>query len=321
MPAKGLFCKRIVYILARRLLFTIIMFQEVLVQDAVLQEISFPGKNNNSHSGGHSTHCPNCSQPKTGRFCSACGAEGIDHHELSVKHFLHHSLHEFTHVEDSKILNTLKFLLFYPGKLTTEYFAGRKIRYISPLRVFLIIFAGSIFFYSAFKSNVLYDAEFFAKQDATGKFSELLDKRAAKKGLERTAFVEKVNQKWQKYMSLSQLGYVLAFSLMLKAMYRKRYLVEHIVFSCHFISYSLLFAILMWPVYYYIGITQSTASMVVGLLTYLISTFYLTVALNRMYGQTRGKALVKAILLYTFYLFVINMVFQFGTLTMAIVNV
>jgi Protein of unknown function (DUF3667) len=49
----------------------------------------------------------------------------------------HDVTHEFLHV-DSKILRTVKFLLTRPGFLSREYFEGRGVRYVSPLRLYLV---------------------------------------------------------------------------------------------------------------------------------------------------------------------------------------
>jgi hypothetical protein len=292
------------------------MLQETLVQDALTQEISFQ-----PHSGPATANlpdCPNCGQPKPHHYCGHCGAEGVSHHELSLKHFLHHTLHEFTHVEDSKVLKTLKFLLFYPGKLTTEYFAGRKTRYLSPIRVFLIVFGLSIFVYSAFKTNVLYDVELIAKQDKTGAAERKLDKLVQNTNLPREEVIERINHKWQQNMSLAQLPYLLLFSFMLKILYRKRYLVEHIIFSCHFIAYSLSFAILTWPVHYYVGLDQNPSNFLMAGVTFLISGTYLSFALKRVYGQSWTKAIIKAVVIFGFYLFVVNGMVQLATLGLAL---
>ena len=49
----------------------------------------------------------------------------------------HDVVHEFLHV-DSKIFRTVKLLLLKPGFLTREYFEGRRVRYVSPLRLYLV---------------------------------------------------------------------------------------------------------------------------------------------------------------------------------------
>src|SRR5262252_4987894 len=48
----------------------------------------------------------------------------------------HEALHEFAHV-DGKIIQTVKLLVTKPGRLTTEFLAGRRARFISPVRLYL----------------------------------------------------------------------------------------------------------------------------------------------------------------------------------------
>jgi uncharacterized protein DUF3667 len=50
--------------------------------------------------------------------------------------FVHEATHEFLHL-DGKILQTVKLLVAKPGELTREFLAGRRARYISPVRVYL----------------------------------------------------------------------------------------------------------------------------------------------------------------------------------------
>jgi uncharacterized protein DUF3667 len=61
-------------------------------------------------------------------------------------HDLFHDVaHEFLHV-DSKIFRTVKLLLLRPGFLTREYFEGRRVRYVSPLRLYLVF---SVIYFAA----------------------------------------------------------------------------------------------------------------------------------------------------------------------------
>src|SRR5882757_9576408 len=83
--------------------------------------------------------CTNCGGPSSD-YCVRCGERQPGHHDLSVKHFAHDVVHEFVHL-DSKLFRTLRDIVVRPGFLTEEYFAGRKSRYIPPLRLFLTLFA------------------------------------------------------------------------------------------------------------------------------------------------------------------------------------
>src|SRR5579864_39986 len=80
--------------------------------------------------------CASCGRPLAGRFCSDCGEEELDFRNLTVRHFLTSSLHEIFEL-DGKIWRTMRALLFHPGFLATEYFAGRRRRYINPFRLLI----------------------------------------------------------------------------------------------------------------------------------------------------------------------------------------
>lgn len=84
-----------------------------------------------------SRNCPNCGAELTGRYCAACGQED---HALSVP--LHRLILDFLSDEfqfDARIWRTLHLLLFRPGRLTRDYLAGRRQRYIPPVRLYLFI--------------------------------------------------------------------------------------------------------------------------------------------------------------------------------------
>jgi Protein of unknown function (DUF3667) len=73
----------------------------------------------------------------TGPYCSACGQHA---HESarSVAALFHDAWHIATHV-DGRFWQTLYVMLFKPGKLTKEYFAERRARYLPPVRVYLVL--------------------------------------------------------------------------------------------------------------------------------------------------------------------------------------
>jgi hypothetical protein len=88
------------------------------------------------------TRCHNCTAPVAGRFCANCGQET----ELRLP-----TLREFTREAagryvalDGRFWRTMVALFFRPGRLTREYLAGRRRRYIRPARLYL--FATLVFF-------------------------------------------------------------------------------------------------------------------------------------------------------------------------------
>ncbi|RAJ88113.1 uncharacterized protein DUF3667 [Chitinophaga dinghuensis] len=91
-------------------------------------------------------HCLNCGFEVPERFCSHCGQENTVQHE-TFGHLVKHFVADIFHY-DSQFLLTLKYLLFRPGFLTREYMAGRRVRYVNPIKLY--VFVSFVFFLTAF---------------------------------------------------------------------------------------------------------------------------------------------------------------------------
>ncbi|MEC5146279.1 DUF3667 domain-containing protein [Chitinophaga sp. 212800010-3] len=91
-------------------------------------------------------NCLNCGTEVPERYCTHCGQENAVQHETFghlVKHFVADVLHY-----DSQFLLTLKYLLFRPGYLSREYMAGKRVRYVNPIKLY--IFVSFVFFFGVF---------------------------------------------------------------------------------------------------------------------------------------------------------------------------
>jgi Protein of unknown function (DUF3667) len=80
--------------------------------------------------------CLNCGRPLTGPYCAECGQKQRDT-DPTLREFLHETSAEFTQW-DGKIPSTLKTLFLEPGGLTEDFLAGRRVRWLQPLRLYLI---------------------------------------------------------------------------------------------------------------------------------------------------------------------------------------
>jgi hypothetical protein len=78
--------------------------------------------------------CQNCHTDFSGNHCSNCGQSAHIHNSLVA--FGHDLLHGVFHF-DSKIWRTLPMLVFKPGELTRRYIDGERVRFVSPLALFL----------------------------------------------------------------------------------------------------------------------------------------------------------------------------------------
>ncbi len=99
-----------------------------------------------SHHGGHgaSGDCLNCGATlaANARFCSQCG-QGTTNHPPSLLEFVHEFVSHYIAVEGT-LWKSLWGLMARPGFLTREYLAGRRQRYVLPLRLLLTL--GLLFF-------------------------------------------------------------------------------------------------------------------------------------------------------------------------------
>lgn len=79
--------------------------------------------------------CENCGAELRGEHCYACGqpTKGLVRHFGSIVGDFVDTVFNI----DGRIFRTLGPLLFKPGFLSLEYFAGRRVRYVSPVRLFV----------------------------------------------------------------------------------------------------------------------------------------------------------------------------------------
>lgn len=82
------------------------------------------------------SECPNCSEPLHGQYCSQCGQNQKNTNRYFL--ILLNEAFEGLFSWNSKAWLTTVAMFFKPGFLTTEHFANRRARYISPLRLYII---------------------------------------------------------------------------------------------------------------------------------------------------------------------------------------
>ncbi len=86
--------------------------------------------------------CLNCGTIVQGKYCHVCGQENSIPKE-SFWSMVTHFFNDITHF-DGKFFKTMGILFKYPGYLSQEYVAGRRSRYLNPIRMY--IFTSAFFF-------------------------------------------------------------------------------------------------------------------------------------------------------------------------------
>ena len=78
--------------------------------------------------------CLNCGTELIGAHCHSCGQQAHLHRTMGA--FLHDLMHGALHF-DGKTWRTLPKLFFKPGELTRRYIDGERMRFVSPMALFL----------------------------------------------------------------------------------------------------------------------------------------------------------------------------------------
>ena len=82
-------------------------------------------------------HCQNCKAPLAGHYCAQCG-QRHEPHVHSMREFAGEAFESVTHA-DSRVWRTLWLLISKPGYLTREFLEGRRVSYLPPFRLYLVL--------------------------------------------------------------------------------------------------------------------------------------------------------------------------------------
>ncbi len=279
-------------------------------------------------------NCLNCGQKVTDNFCSRCGQEN-ENQTVSLRLLASDLLAELLSF-DSKLVRTLVPLLIRPGFLTNEYNAGRRIRYLSPIKMYLV--TSVIFFLIAASRSVpnaptmmqRASAESAAYPSKAVRVSplgvqinpsrlpateeEYLRQQNDPKNLHKDSKVErfftrqaiKLKQNPQvvverMFDDAPKMMFLLLpiFALLLKLVYlrSRRLYVEHLIFALH--SHAFLFLAL--------SLSSLVSYPVVKTPVALSLPIYLIAAMRVVYRQPLWKTLLKFLMLGFCYLAILSL--------------
>jgi len=221
--------------------------------------------------------CLNCGSELAGPWCSQCG-QRTTHPRPTVHELAHKALHEIAHF-DGKILRTAGLLLFKPGALTREFLDGKRVRYVTPLRIYLLcslLFFGTLGLMPASRLRMS-----VTKGDAQ------LQQAAARVNKDPNILSHALQSAFPKAM------FVLMplFALIVFAFYwrQERLYVPHFYFSVHYHA----FVFVLLAVYEGLGLIHNRVVGIARLLLLLGLFVYLFIALRRVYGGRRWMTAAK----------------------------
>jgi hypothetical protein len=272
------------------------------------------------------TNCLNCGAEVTGKFCSNCGQENLETKE-DFFHLVGHFISDYFHF-DSKFFRSLIPLFTKPGFLTQEYWAGRRTRYIHPLRLFFFVTIVFVLSTNAFYKH--YNSELkntFFHSDSTlmkldDKYLSTLNdsSRILLPGKTDSVFVWRLKKDKVKdarqlkkmqagldvvFTNLKYITFFLlpVYALIFRFLYfrRKSFYVDHLAYTMHLqtFGYSILSLTLLLPLMFSIPLD------VVQKISFTIIFVYIGFSLHYLYRQQWWKTILKSFMA-TFLLFFVT---------------
>jgi hypothetical protein len=236
--------------------------------------------------------CLNCGEPVPGNFCGQCGQENTDYH-VSLRQLVGDAADELLQLE-SRLWRSLWDLVRRPGRLTNAYVAGQRVRYTTPLRLYLIAVGGyfaiaSLVPQSGLHAEIKLDEK--PKAAAMSPFEARLRERLGEvNGKIDTAEVERRTHA----ALLSAMPRVLAllvpgFALLTMALFRRprRFFVEHLVFALHVHALAFLCFLVALPF-------RSDGVVMVAVIA---ATLWTVLALRAVFAQSWLRTVFKACVL------------------------
>lgn len=242
--------------------------------------------------------CLNCKAALQGPYCASCGQRAV-RLDVSLRELAHEGLHEFVHL-DGRIVSTLRLLLTRPGRLTAEMLAGRRQRYVSPIRLYLVC---SVIFFAVM--SLLIPAAQPVPADLVARDRDLVEtpqgqplSPALKQAVMRVAgdpatFTTKV------WTTAPKAAFILlpAFALLTMAVFRRRvrFFVPHLYFALHFHSFLFLALIPLLL----LGNWASSDIAIAGVA--LLAPLYLVTSAGKTFEVARLEALGKSLFVLSIY--------------------
>ena len=256
------------------------------------------------------SHCLNCGAAVANSFCSVCGQETVLH-VPSVREFFHEFIGHYVALE-GKLWKTLALLIFRPGRLTAEYIAGRRARYVVPLRLYLTL---SVLFFALLHYAPTQFKLVRPAAEAPNRIG-LTDKQPDANTVHINSKLIGVNPAWDArlqqitamptdeafalvrskffaYVPYAMFLIMPVFALYLKLLYLgtgRRY-GEHMLFALHSNGFAFLLLGLIWVAPWdWLG---------TALFVWLLA--YLPIAMRRVYGGSRKATAVRWAVLMAVY--------------------
>ncbi len=269
--------------------------------------------------------CASCGTPLRGDFCHACGERRLRPDEWRLRRIVPETLSDLTSI-DNVLWRSLRLLIARPGFLTAEYIAGRRVRYLRPLRLFLILNV-VYFLFASYTSLVTFNTPLHVHMgtfspvnlhahQARRMVDSVLEPEIAGYEQRLASFEARFNQR-SDTLAKSLIVVMIPFFAVLMALFsilRERRLAHHVIFATHFFAYTLFASmvgfLLLIASFWLARVAHLPAfneEVVLTLLVLLLIVGYLYLALKRLYPAARWILTLKSLGLGVGFFFVLGL--------------
>ncbi len=260
--------------------------------------------------------CLNCGSTLVDAFCASCGQRNVDM-RIPARDLALDAVEDGLSL-DSRVARTFVPFLFRPGFLSVEWTSGRRARFSSPLRLYLL--TSFVFFLATgIASDVGSTLRIgeppgevaaavtdpagtppvptgteaqHEKLRGQGWLGRTIDERwRTLEKMPRQEFLSRINVAFREWVPRVMFFLVPAAVLVLALLWRRRWLSEHVVLALHlhafaFTTFTVLLALRLLP--------WARPGEILSPLLYLWLVAYFLLALRRVYGQPWRWTLPKA---------------------------
>jgi hypothetical protein len=222
--------------------------------------------------------CPNCQNALLGRWCHHCGQRQLDAADRRIS-ALFRELWKHWLAIDGKWLRSMGALLFQPGRLALEHAQGLRIRWLTPLTVFLS--ANLLFFLAPLLNDFNPSlADQMHLQPWSDWAKAWVEQRLLARGVDLPTYTLGYAETAEQVAKLAVLLHVPPLALGLWLLFRtvRPLLIDHVTLALHVIAGALI-AYCIWP-WLVLAAAELHAGLAQGLLNSLLPLFALWVLLN-----------------------------------------
>ncbi len=264
--------------------------------------------------------CKNCNNSFSGEYCNSCGEKVFDESSKKMSHFLEEAFHFSTHL-DGKFFTTVKTIFSAPGKFSLDYCNGIRKKYFKPISLFFLIVILYLLFPLAKGLNMRFNTYVSPEYNYAWFAKPIADKKMRNLNIGKDELATKYDAKSQKFAKPFLLLVLPFTGLLLFILFYRRnnFFYDHFVLSIELSSTIFAIMFLIYPLIYHLSTFVYAASDIIfrdgGVLNYIvfgILLFMIIIAIKRFYSEKIFWTILKAILFFMFFEFlIVDIIYNF----------